>query len=81
MTKLFLALAVVLLATSPALAKKHQKPMTADPNNEASLAYAYVPERTYNYPTAVYAFGQYQGADPDPFIRQQLMRDPPSIQQ
>lgn len=81
MTKLFLALTVVLLATSPALAKKHQKPMSTDPNNAAYLAYAQAPEHSHNYPNAVYAFGQYQGADPDPFIRQQLMRDPPSIQQ
>ena len=26
----------------------------------------------------VFAYGEYQGADPDPFIRQQLMRDPPT---
>lgn len=27
----------------------------------------------------VFAYGDLQGADPDPFIRQQMMRDPPSV--
>jgi hypothetical protein len=90
MKKLVIALALVSLAASPALAKKYRKQVTTDPANQAaqayagSQAYAYAPG--YNnsagsgYPNPIYAFGQYQGADPDSFIRSQLLRDPPNLQ-
>jgi len=82
MKKLALALAIVVLATSPALAKKYHKRTTDEVNEQmARQAYASVGDHAYNSPYAVYAFGQYQGTDPDPFIRLQLLRDPPSIQQ
>jgi len=70
------------LATSPALAKKYHK-RTTDGVNEQMAYQAYASEvgQIYDSPNAVYAFGQYQGADPDPFIRLQLLRDPPRIQQ
>jgi hypothetical protein len=90
MKKLVIALALVSLAASPALAKKYRKQVTADPANQAaqayagSQAYAYAPGYNYSagsgYPNPVYAYGQYQGADSDPFIRLQLLRDPPNLQ-
>ncbi len=89
MKKLAIALAITVLAASPAFAKsKHpQKDMTQTVGDPAD-AYAYVPAnqsqprlRGEDTPQSVYAFGLYQGADPDPFIRQQLLRDPPRIQQ
>jgi hypothetical protein len=73
------------------LAKKYHKQVTTDPADQVadqgyagSQAYAYAPG--YNgsagasYPNPVYAYGQYQGADPDPNIRLQLLRDPPNLQ-
>jgi hypothetical protein len=86
MKKLVIALALVSLAASPALAKKYHKRVIADPAYQAAdQAYAYAPDHTYDASPGisqpVYAFGQYQGADPDPFIRLQLLRDPPTIQQ
>jgi opacity protein-like surface antigen len=83
MKKFVIALAAVMLAASPALAKKYHKPVATDPAYQAAdQAYAYVPDATSSigsrHSDAVYAAGQYLGADPDPFIRQQLMRDPSS---
>jgi hypothetical protein len=92
MMKLIIALAVVALTASPALAKKYHKRVATDPAWQADQsgdfgyqAYALVPSRGYLpgqvNSTAVYAFGEHQGADPDAFIRLQLLRDPPRIQQ
>lgn len=81
MKTFILALTVVVLATSPALAKKRQKQLTQPEQQIAYQAYASADHNGYANSYAVYAFGQYQGADPDPFIRLQLLRDPPSIQQ
>jgi hypothetical protein len=82
MKKLMIALAAVTLAASPALAKKYHKPVAADPAYQAAdQAYAYAPDRANGagseYSEPVYAYGAYQGTDPDPFIRLQLQRDPP----
>jgi hypothetical protein len=84
MKKLIITLAVVTVAASPALAKKYQKRVTTNPDMQAYQsdpayqAYAYQPGQGYS--NSVYAFGQYQGADPDSFIRLQLLRDPPTVQ-
>jgi hypothetical protein len=88
MKKLVMALAITALAVSPAFAKKYrqtQKSMTPDQVDivEGSSAYAYVPGEQgpaagRDDPNAVYAYGQYQGSDPDSFIRLQLFRDPPT---
>jgi hypothetical protein len=91
MKKLVIALALASLVASPALAKKYHKQVTTDASDQVAdqgyagnQAYAYAPG--YNgsvgtsYPNPVYAYGQYQGADPDPNIRLQLLRDPPNLQ-
>jgi hypothetical protein len=92
MKKLMIALAAVAVAASPALAKKYHQQATTDPDQQtmqvddlAYQSYDYVPSQTdtlgLETSPPVYAFGLYQGADPDPFIRLQLFRDPPRIQQ
>lgn len=46
-----------------------------------SDAYAYepAPGEIFVAPGAVFANGEYQGVDPDPNIRLQLLRDPPTL--
>jgi hypothetical protein len=88
MKKLVTALAIAVLAVAPAFAKKYRQTQTSMPPDNTSLvqgsdAYAYVPGDQgpmvgRGDPNAVYAYGQYQGSDPDPFIRSQLYRDPPT---
>jgi hypothetical protein len=88
MKKLAIAFAITALAVSPALAKtKHQQKdltqTTSDPPGEAAYAYAPGDQPQMQGRSAtisVYAYGRYQGADPDPNIRFQLFRDPPTIQ-
>jgi len=87
MKKLAIALAIAALAVSPAFAKtKHpQKSATPTAGDPAGEAYAYEPNGQaklpgQDTPQSVYAYGQYQGADPDSFIRLQLLRDPPTVQ-
>lgn len=48
------------------------------PGAEANEAYAYAPAPMIAGSPPVFAFGEYQGADPDPFIRHSLQRDPTS---
>jgi hypothetical protein len=89
MKTFIIALALVCVAASPALAKKDQKQqqqqqMTDNPSDASGYeAYASVP--AHKSPTAksqaVYLNGEYLGADPDPFIRMQLVRDPPQLLQ
>ena len=84
MKKLAIVIALVALAGAPAFATTQHPSKAAKPSQpdtvsrQAYEAYAYAPGP--DYPQGVYAFGQYQGADPDSFIRLQLMRDPPTIQ-
>ena len=89
MKKLAIALAITTLAITPAFAKsKHSQKSTTQTTGDpsGSDAYAYAPAdqsqmRGHDVSQTVYAFGQYQGADPDPNIRLQLLRDPPTLQQ
>jgi opacity protein-like surface antigen len=89
MKKFVIVLAAAMLAASPALAKKYRMPLASGPTYQTTdqgyAAYAYAPERASRieagHTDAVYADGQYLGADPDLFIRQQLLRDPPSDMQ
>lgn len=86
MKKLAIALAVTALAASPALAKsKQQQKSAAAPqadsyNTQSDEAYAYAPQNgATNAPgmrPGVYQYGVYQGWDPDPNIRFQLLRVP-----
>jgi opacity protein-like surface antigen len=85
MKKILIALTLAAVAASPALAQKNQKKqqqMADNPEAYAYQAYAWVP--TDNGSKAkteeVWLNGEYLGADPDPFIRSQLLRDPPSHQ-
>ena len=87
MKKLAIALAMAALAAAPASAKdKHpQKGGMQTTGDQANDAYAYAPGDQaqlpgQDTPQSVYAFGRYQGADPDSFIRLQLLRDPPNLQ-
>jgi hypothetical protein len=86
MKRLAIALAIAALTAAPAFAKSKpsQKNETPAAGNPAD-AYAYAPNGRaplagQNTSQSVYVNGQYQGADPDPFIRLQLMRDPPTVQ-
>jgi hypothetical protein len=83
MKKLMTALALTALAATPALADTyHTRSTTGTPmwsaDQQGSGAYAYAPGTALNSRGPVFANGQYQGSDPDPFIRQQLRRDPPN---
>ena len=75
MKKLMTAIALAMLAATPAFAATHharvsaQQPYAGD--DSASGAYA-----AASSGLAVYSFGRYAGWDPDPAIRFQLMRDP-----
>jgi hypothetical protein len=89
MKKFVIVLAAATLAASPTLAKKYRMPLASGPiyqtTDQGYAAYAYAPERASRIGAvqtdAVYAEGQYLGADPDPFIRQQLLQDPPTDMQ
>jgi hypothetical protein len=86
MKKLSIALAIVALAVSPAFAKTKQQQKSMAPQGDISKAQsedanAYALENgAYAGPSGltpgVYQFGVYQGWDPDPSIRFELMRVP-----
>jgi len=83
MKKLAIALAIAALAVSPAVAKSKHPQKSSTSSSDPADAYAYAPNGqtpAMDTPQSVYAYGQYQGADPDPFIRSQLQRDPPTVQ-
>jgi hypothetical protein len=75
-------LTLAAVAVSPALAKKAQmQKRTDNPDSVyAYQAYAWVPtaSRSKAKTESVWLDGEYLGADLDPFIRSQLLRDPPS---
>jgi hypothetical protein len=73
------AIAIALLAATPALAKgeRTQRGMNANSNGTASYARGQV---TTEPQPGVYVGGEYRGWDPDPFIRLQLMREDPNSQ-
>ena len=96
MKKLMIGLALTAMAASPALAagKYHRATASEAQASDNAIvtgstmpagadAYAYAPDTTYMAPApgAVFVQGEYQGADPDPLIRLQLLRDPPTHQQ
>jgi len=79
MKKLAIALTITALAFSPALAKTKQQQKSIAPQGDE--AYAYAPDNGATpmpgqFTPGVYQFGVYQGWDPDPSIRFQLMRVP-----
>lgn len=85
MKKLAIALAITALAASPALAKSKQQQKSAalqadSYTTQSEDAYAYAPANgASNAPgmrPGVYQYGVYQGWDPDPNIRFQLLRVP-----
>jgi len=67
MKKYFLAATLTALVASPALAATYHRAMRDD---AATQTYAYVPQGD-----AVWSNGQVIGADPDPAIRTQLLRE------
>jgi opacity protein-like surface antigen len=67
MKKLLLAVALAAVAASPAFAARHHRATTDDPANQA---YASAPASD-----VVIDNGRVIGADPDPFIRGQLLRE------
>jgi hypothetical protein len=67
MKKLLLAVALTAVAASPAFAARHHRATTNDPANQA---YASAPGSD-----VVIDNGRVIGADPDPFIRGQLLRE------
>lgn len=84
--KLMIGVALAGLATAPALANQS---MSRHRTSAAYGAYGGTPgSDAYAMddsgamaagPPPVYEDGQYQGTDPDPFIRQQLLRDPSNV--
>jgi hypothetical protein len=86
MKKLMMGLALTALATVPAFANGNHARMSNVGNDDPGYgAYDYAPGSAYGAfdlaPSSapVFADGQYVGADPDPFIRGQLLRNPASI--
>ena len=78
-----IGLAAGLIATGPALAR-HKQPKQKiaracvarpQPFTFGGILFNPAP-RPNGCAPAVYNYGRYVGQDPDPFIRQQLMRDP-----
>jgi opacity protein-like surface antigen len=69
MNKYLLAVALTALAASPALAATHHR--STESQAAANSAYDY----TMPGSDAVVSDGQYLGADPDPAIRQELLRE------
>ncbi|MCW5692140.1 MAG: hypothetical protein KIT48_07225 [Pseudolabrys sp.] len=75
MKKVLIAVALAVAATSPALAASRYH------HTDATRAYDYAPQSPFASaygPTAgttVESDGQVIGADPDPFIREQLLRE------
>jgi len=67
MKKFLAAVALAALASSPALAKTH--------HTSAAAEQSYASAATAAGPNTVVEDGQVVGADPDPNIRFQLMRD------
>ena len=87
MKKLLIGLALTATAVTPSFAAGYQyraadTTVTGPTMPAGSGAYAYAPGQP-NYiapvPGAVFVNGEYQGADPDPLIRLQLRRDPPTF--
>lgn len=79
---IFLVVAALALAAAgnAEAARKKPRPRCVDQPRSAGWvllpgSYNYVPAANGCSP-AVYGFGRYLGQDPDPFIRQQLLRDP-----
>jgi hypothetical protein len=86
MKKLMMGLALAALAATPALANGNQARMSNAGNNDPGYsAYDYAPGAAIGaYDVApgsapVFVDGHYVGADPDPFIRNQMRRYPTSI--
>ena len=67
MKKYLLAATLAALVASPALAARYHRDLRSD---QAMQAYAFVPQAD-----AVVSNGKVIGADPDPFIRAQLLRE------
>lgn len=76
MKKLMMGIALTAIAASPALANSIHARAGYGPANDA---YAYAPGLISSNRGPVFEYGKYQGNDPDPFIRQQLQRDPPNL--
>lgn len=93
MKKLVIALALSAVTAMPALAQVYptagnpdytgNDQVTGSTGRGAFSAFAYVakPRQAYGAPAAVYVNGEYQGADPDPNVRLQLLRDPPTLKE
>jgi len=69
------------IAANPALARtKHHKMHTACVTRPQPFTWGEIitdrTPRPNGCSPAVYQYGRYVGQDPDPFIRQQLLRDP-----
>ena len=94
MRKLLLATAIATLATAPAIAQQGLAPAPVNPyagpqyqSRMVSGPYAsvgvqagpYQPMFAPSAPVVVSIDGRYLGADPDPFIRQSLIRDQDQI--
>jgi hypothetical protein len=72
--------ALGLIAADPALAKKRHAARPVCIDRPAQWSFWGVWANPAPYPNGcappVYAYGRFIGQDPDPFIRQQMMRDP-----
>jgi hypothetical protein len=68
------------IAANPALARAKHKAHSQcapQPHDTSTLGWLFNPAPQPNgCAPPVYAYGKYVGQDPDPFIRQQLNRDP-----
>lgn len=86
MKKLMIGLALTAAAVTPGFAAGYQyraaDTTVGGPTIAAGAgAYAYAPEVAMPAPGAVFVNGEYQGADPDPQVRLNLLRDPPTLKQ
>lgn len=75
-----IGLAVGLIAADPAMARPRQKAARACVERPQTFTFGGIlfnpTPRPNGCAPAVHAYGRYVGQDPDPFIRQQLLRDP-----
>ena len=79
MKKLVMGLALAAMATTPALAQSYESGGSrASATDPGYGPYAYSAPSVMSDAGGVYAYGHFQGNDPDSFIRGQLLRDPPS---
>ena len=71
---------LALVAADPALARAKRKPARQCVERPQTFTFGGIffnpAPRPNGCAPAVYNYGRYVGQDPDPFIRQQLMRDP-----